>query len=136
MTRTRSKAATRPFHTRARDCLRQTSRNRAPPTAGPSRGRRSSYGGDDDYSGDGADKMDLEYTGPEDDEDEGTDPSDTHSRDSSRKKQQLETPTDNNRQIYRQHSRTYPPGPRALADPSGMAPPSLMHPGPNSTPRA
>ena len=94
-------------------------------------GRRSSFGGDDDY---GAEVMDgIEYTGGDDDDDDGTGAEQNGRRISepSRKRQQLETPRDTNRDVYRQYSSTYPPPPSRSMRGSvgGMAPPTVVHPG-------
>lgn len=87
-------------------------------------GRRASFGGDDDF-GDGGEGMDgVEY---QDDED-GADEHGRRISEPSRKRQQLETPQDPNRAVYRQHSSTYPPTPRQLQQGS-MGPPQVVHPG-------
>ncbi|RMZ04575.1 hypothetical protein D0860_06315 [Hortaea werneckii] len=93
-------------------------------------GRRSSFG--DDGAMDG-----VEYTGGEDDEDEA----DAQARrvsEPSRKRAHFESAHDPSRQVYRQHSSTYPPvGPgqgRPHASSIGnMAPPQVLHPGSNPT---
>ncbi|KAF2168772.1 hypothetical protein M409DRAFT_65181 [Zasmidium cellare ATCC 36951] len=87
-------------------------------------GRRSSFGGDDDFGPDGAEGMDgVEY-----DDDDGTDEHGRRTSEPHRKRQQLETPQDPNRQVYRQHSSTYPPAPtRAMQ--GSMGPPQVVHPG-------
>ncbi|EME80343.1 uncharacterized protein MYCFIDRAFT_166678 [Pseudocercospora fijiensis CIRAD86] len=70
-------------------------------------GRRASFGGDDEF-GDGGEGMDgVEYQ----DDDEGTDEHGRRIGEPNRKRQQLETPQDPNRAVYRQHSSTYPPTP-------------------------
>ena len=66
-------------------------------------GRRSSFGGDDDFDGEGMDG--VEYDGA--DGEEGSSPD--HGRrvsEPSRKRAHLETPHDPNRQVYRQQSST------------------------------
>nr|POE63272.1 transcriptional regulator crz1 [Quercus suber] len=102
-------------------------------------GRRSSFPGDDDYNGEGADHMDgVDYGGDEDDED------DDHGRrvsEPSRKRAHLETPQDTAREVYRQHSSTYPGSthPRQHGSSvSSMGPPQVnLHPGqgPVASPR-
>nr|POE82766.1 transcriptional regulator crz1 [Quercus suber] len=89
-------------------------------------GRRSSFPGDDDYNGDGTDHMDgLEYGGDEDDDDEN------HGRrvsEPSRKRTHLETPQDTAREVYRQHSSTYPGSSHARphgSSLSSMGPPQV-----------
>ncbi|KAK5109722.1 hypothetical protein LTR62_006562 [Meristemomyces frigidus] len=97
-------------------------------------GRRSSFGGDDDF--DGIEGMDgVDYPGGED-EDENDDPTgeDRRGSEPSRKRTQLETPQDSDRQVYRQHSSTYPPPPMQNTRPHGssvssMGPPQIIHPG-------
>lgn len=95
-------------------------------------GRRSSFGGDDDFGGE--EGMDgVEYTGGDDD-DEIDDQQARRGSEPSRKRAHLETPQDPNRQVYRQHSSTYPPvGPgqgRAHGSSlSSMGPPTVVHPG-------
>ncbi|KAF2725567.1 hypothetical protein K431DRAFT_317551 [Polychaeton citri CBS 116435] len=99
-------------------------------------GRRSSFGGDDDYGVEGGvgEGMDgVEYTGEDDEE-----PSNQGRRVSepSRKRAHLETSQDSGREVYRQHSMTYPPP--AQQNKSGsstgsMAPPQVIHPGSSST---
>jgi hypothetical protein len=43
-----------------------------------------------------------------------------------RKRQQLETPQDTNREVYRQHSSTYPPAPTPTRNMQGsMGPPQV-----------
>ncbi|KAI5358380.1 putative Zinc finger C2H2-type [Septoria linicola] len=87
-------------------------------------GRRSSFGGDDEDA-DGYEGMDgVEY------DDEGID---EHGRRKSHKRQQLETPQDSDRSVYRQHSSTYPPAPRQMQ--GSMAPPQVVHPGGATSPR-
>jgi hypothetical protein len=98
---------------------------------GPCAGRRSSFGGDGDGT---ADSMDgVEYTSPADD----YDGADDHARrvsEPSRKRQQVETSEDLHREVYRQHSSTYPPPPtRTMRESVGsMAPPSVALPSPSS----
>lgn len=66
-------------------------------------GRRSSFGGDDDYGdGDGMDGVEYEGSSPD---------HDRRVSEPSRKRAHLETPHDPDRQVYRQHSSTYPPPP-------------------------
>ena len=87
-------------------------------------GRRSSFGGDDD-DGDDYEGMDgVEYG------DEGVD---EHGRRKSNKRQQIETPQDSDRSVYRQHSSTYPPAPRQMQ--GSMGPPQVVHPGGATSPR-
>ncbi|EMC91330.1 hypothetical protein BAUCODRAFT_80627 [Baudoinia panamericana UAMH 10762] len=69
-------------------------------------GRRSSLGGDDEF-GDGEGMDGVEYTGEE--EEEGADPQARRVSEPSRKRTHLEAPQDANREVYRQHSSTYPP---------------------------
>ncbi|RMY19088.1 hypothetical protein D0867_04891 [Hortaea werneckii] len=93
-------------------------------------GRRSSFG--DDGAMDG-----VEYTGGEDDEDE-VDAQARRVSEPSRKRAHFESAHDPSRQVYRQHSSTYPPvGPgqgRPHASSIGnMAPPQVIHPGSNPT---
>ena len=95
-------------------------------------GRRSSFGGDDDEDGDGP--MDgVEYTGGDDDAEEAEDAQARRVSEPSRKRAHLETPQDPNRQVYRQHSSTYPPiGPQGRphgSSVSSMGPPTVVHPG-------
>lgn len=98
-------------------------------------GRRSSVGGDDDLfgrDGEGIDGMDY----PDDEDDVDVDASGRRESEPSRKRTQLETPQDADRQVYRQHSSTYPPP--ALQHARGeMAPPQVVHPasGPVTSPR-
>lgn len=90
-------------------------------------GRRSSQGGEDDYFGGDHEDMDgVQYH--EDDED-GTDPQARRVSEPSRKRAHLETPQDPNRQVYRQHSSTYPPPAMQHGRPGEMAPPQVVHPG-------
>lgn len=90
-------------------------------------GRRSSFGGEDDFGEGGAEGMDgIEYQ----DDEEGTDEHGRRISEPNRKRQQLETPQDPNRQVYRQHSSTYPPTPRQLQ--GSMGPPQVVHPGSSS----
>ena len=87
-------------------------------------GRRSSFGGEDD-DGEGYEGMDgVEYEG------EGVD---EHGHRKSSKRQQLETPQDADRSVYRQHSSTYPPAPRQMQ--GSMGPPQVVHPGGATSPR-
>lgn len=94
-------------------------------------GRRSSFGGDDDF-GDGEGMDGVEYEG-----EDGSSPD--HGRrvsEPSRKRTHLETPHDPNRQIYRQGSSTYPPpqhAPRGHSSSMGsMGPPQVVLPGSGS----
>jgi hypothetical protein len=83
-------------------------------------GRRSSIGGEDELFG---------HDGEEDDDEEDAEVDASARRESepSRKRTHLETPQDVERQVYRQHSNTYPPP--ALQHPRGdMAPPQVVHP--------
>ncbi|SMQ52555.1 unnamed protein product [Zymoseptoria tritici ST99CH_3D7] len=92
-------------------------------------GRRSSFGGEDDY-GDGEGMEGVEYEG--DDQDDGQ--SARRISEPNRKRQQLETPQDPNREVYRQHSSTYPPAPtRNMQGQGSMGPPQVIHPGSSST---
>ncbi|KAK6440685.1 hypothetical protein LTR95_003093 [Oleoguttula sp. CCFEE 5521] len=89
-------------------------------------GRRSSQGGDDDFFQD-EDGMDgVEYTG---DEDGDLDAQDRRVGEPSRKRAHLETAQDPNRNVYRQHSSTYPPPAMQHTRPGDMAPPQVVHPG-------
>ena len=91
-------------------------------------GRRSSFGGDDD--GNGADGMTgVEYTG-EDGEDEFMDAQGRRVSEPHRKRAHLETPQDTDREVYRQHSSTYPPvQSRSHAGSVGsMGPPQVVLP--------
>jgi hypothetical protein len=88
-------------------------------------GRRSSFGGDEDGMGDGMEG--VEY---QDDEDAIHDEQHAHRLSEPRKRQQLETPQDPNRQVYRQHSSTYPPTPRQMQ--GSMGPPQVIQPGSSS----
>ena len=95
-------------------------------------GRRSSFGGDDEFGGDGAgDGMDgVEY-----DEDESSPDNGRRVSEPSRKRAHLETPNDPNRQVYRQQSSTYPPlqQTRPHAGSIGsMGPPQVVLPGSNT----
>ncbi|KAK4540253.1 hypothetical protein LTR36_009658 [Oleoguttula mirabilis] len=96
-------------------------------------GRRSSFGGDDDDMGaDGA--MDgVEYTGGDDEDEPESDQQSRRLSEPSRKRAHVETPQDTNRQVYRQHSSTYPPvGPAGRphgSSTSSMGPPQVIHPG-------
>ncbi len=93
-------------------------------------GRRSSFGGDDEFG----DTMDgIEY------DDEGSSPD--HGRRGSepnRKRTHLETPDDPRREVYRQQSSTYPPPYQPPSRPhassgSNMGPPQVILPGQNAT---
>lgn len=98
-------------------------------------GRRSSVGGDDEFFGRDGEGMDgMDY--PEDEDDVDADVSGRRESEPSRKRTQLETPQDADRQVYRQHGSTYPPP--ALQHARGeMAPPQVVHPasGPVTSPR-
>ena len=89
-------------------------------------GRRSSFGGDDDFDGEGMDG--VEYDG-----EEGSSPD--HGRrvsEPSRKRAHLETPQDPSRNVYRQQSSTYPPPQHARQHSSSMGnmgPPQVVLPG-------
>ena len=90
-------------------------------------GRRSSLGGDDEFGGDGAEGMDgVEF------DDEGSSPDNGRRvSEPSRKRAHLETPNDTSREVYRQHSSTYPPvqnRPHAGSS-SSMGPPQVILPG-------
>ncbi|TKA73376.1 hypothetical protein B0A55_06375 [Friedmanniomyces simplex] len=96
-------------------------------------GRRSSFGdGDgDDYDGanDGMDGVD--YTGGDEEDEAGAGRS-RRGSEPSRKRTHLETPQDPNREVYRQHSSTYPPvqgGRPHGSSVSSMGPPTVIHPG-------
>ncbi|OQO07613.1 hypothetical protein B0A48_07310 [Cryoendolithus antarcticus] len=83
-------------------------------------------GGDDDFFGD-EDGMDgVEYAG---DEDGDLDAQDRRGSEPSRKRAHLETAQDPNRNVYRQHSSTYPPPAMQHTRPGDMAPPQVVHPG-------
>lgn len=92
-------------------------------------GRRSSFGGDDDFpDGEGGQAMDgVEY-------EEGSSPEGRRISEPSRKRAHLETAHDPNREVYRQHSSTYPPAPART--PTGgvnnMAPPQVVLAGSNT----
>ncbi|KAH9845339.1 B lymphocyte-induced maturation protein 1 [Teratosphaeria destructans] len=103
-------------------------------------GRRSSFGGDDDF-GDGAgpDEMDgVEYGDDDGGGGGGPDSQGRRVSEPSRKRAHHETQSDPHRQVYRQQSSTYPPlGPIQGGRPHGssmssMGPPQVIHPGPNS----
>lgn len=67
-------------------------------------GRRSSFGGDDEWGPDGEAMDGMEY------DDEGSSPDQGRRvSEPSRKRTHLETPQDPHREVYRQHSSTYPP---------------------------
>ena len=72
-------------------------------------GRRSSFGGDDEFgegSGEGMDGVEYDGAGDED----GSSPDNgRRGSEPSRKRAHLETPHDPNREVYRQYSNTYPP---------------------------
>lgn len=89
-------------------------------------GRRSSNGGEDEFFGRDGEGMDgIDY--PDDEDDADMDPHARRESEPSRKRTHLETPQDVDRQVYRQHSNTYPPP--ALQHPRGeMAPPQVVHP--------
>ena len=96
-------------------------------------GRRSSFGGDDEF-GDGEGMDGLEYDGGEGEDDSSPDQGRRVSE-PSRKRAHLETPHDPNRQIYRQQSSTYPPPQQARQHASSMGsmgPPQVVLPGSNS----
>ncbi|KAK5173712.1 uncharacterized protein LTR77_002393 [Saxophila tyrrhenica] len=92
-------------------------------------GRRSSFGGDDEF-GEGEGMDGVEYDG-----EDGSSPD--HGRrvsEPSRKRAHLETPHDPNRQVYRQQSSTYPPPPQQQSRPhagsmGNMGPPTVVLPG-------
>lgn len=87
-------------------------------------GRRSSFGGDDEYGDGGPDGMDgVEYDDGNEQENEQQEQGRRISE-PNRKRQQLETPQDNNREVYRQHSSTYPPAPTRSMQGS-MGPPQV-----------
>lgn len=101
-------------------------------------GRRSSFGGDEDGDG-GVDGMDgIDYTGGDGDEDD-EDSADPHGRrgsEPSRKRTHLEAPNDGERQVYRQHSSTYPPPlqSRSMRNGGGtMGPPTVVQPHSSTT---
>ena len=98
-------------------------------------GQRSSFGGggDDDYGPDGGPMDGLEYGGDDDHETSSPD----HGRrgsEPSRKRTHLETAHDAHRDVYRQHSSTYPPPPqRPHASSAGsMGPPPVVLSGSHS----
>ncbi len=90
-------------------------------------GRRSSFGGDDEFGDGGMDG--VEYDG----EDGSSPDNGRRGSEPSRKRAHLETPHDPNRQVYRQHSSTYPPPlqqTRPHASSAGsMGPPNIVLPG-------
>lgn len=99
-------------------------------------GRRSSFPGDDDFGGDDEENMDgVEYGGGDDEYD--VDEQDRRVSEPSRKRAHVETTQDTSREVYRQHSSTYPPPlhqsrPHASSV-SSMGPPQVnLHPGQNS----
>lgn len=70
--------------------------------------------------------MDVDY----EEGDEGGDGQGRRVSEPNRKRQQLETPDDPNRQVYRQQSSTYPPAPTPNRGMRGtMGPPQVVHPG-------
>ncbi|KAK4889612.1 hypothetical protein LTR27_011596 [Elasticomyces elasticus] len=101
-------------------------------------GRRSSFG-EGDGEGDGEDfdganeGMDgVDYGGEDDEENDAR--QDRRVSEPSCKRTHLETPQDPNREVYRQHSSTYPPIQGQGARPHGssvssMGPPTVIHPG-------
>ncbi|GAB7359201.1 hypothetical protein MBLNU230_g5860t1 [Neophaeotheca triangularis] len=91
-------------------------------------GRRSSFGADDEY-GDGMDG--VEY---DDEDDVGGDQEGRRGSEPSRKRTQLETPQDASRDVYRQHSSTYPPVRSQVmrGNAGNMAPPQVVHQGPST----
>jgi len=96
-------------------------------------GRRSSFGGDGDYTEGNSENMDgVEYTSPADDYDAAEDRARRVSE-PNRKRHRKETPEDIHREVYRQQSSTYPPPlSRSLRESVGsMAPPSSLHPNSN-----
>lgn len=100
-------------------------------------GRRSSFAGDDELSGDGAGGEgmdDIKYTGGEEDEEGGAGSQPRRVSEPSRKRAHVESPHDSSRDVYRQHSSTYPPVGPAPGRPHGssvssMGPPQVVHPG-------
>jgi len=97
-------------------------------------GRRSSFGGDGDYTEGNSETMDgVEYTSPADDYDAAEERARRVSE-PSRKRHQKETPDDVHREVYRQQSSTYPPPlSRGMRESVGsMAPPSSLHPNSNN----
>nr|OQO23890.1 hypothetical protein B0A51_09656 [Rachicladosporium sp. CCFEE 5018] len=95
--------------------------------SGPSRGMSlPGQGGDDDFFGDDDGMDGVEYTG---DEDGDLDAQDRRGSEPSRKRAHLETAQDPNRNVYRQHSSTYPPPAMQHTRPGDMAPPQVVHPG-------
>jgi hypothetical protein len=93
-------------------------------------GRRSSVGGEDEFFGRDGEGMDgMEY--PDDEDDEDIDASARRESEPSRKRTHLETPQDVDRQVYRQHSNTYPP-PAQQHQRGDMAPPQATHPAPGA----
>lgn len=94
-------------------------------------GRRSSFGGDDEF-GDGEGMDGVEYG----DDDDGSSPD--HGRrvsEPSRKRAHLQTPQDSNREVYRQYSSTYPPPLQSrphAGSVGSMAPPQVVFSGSNT----
>lgn len=90
-------------------------------------GRRSSFGADDEY-GEGMEG--VEY---DDEDDMAADEAGRRESEPSRKRTHLETVQDANREVYRQHSSTYPPiQSRTPRNAGNMAPPQVVHPGQNT----
>ena len=95
-------------------------------------GRRSSFGGDDEFGPDGEAMDGVEYG----EDDEGSSPDNGRRvSEPSRKRAHVETPQDPNRSVYRQFSSTYPP-PLQSRPHSGsvgsMGPPQVVLPGSNT----
>lgn len=92
-------------------------------------GRRSSFGGDEEFpDGEGGHMDGVEY-------EEGSSPEGRRTSEPSRKRAHLETPHDTNREVYRQHSSTYPPAPTRTPTGSGasnMGPPQVVLGGSNT----
>ncbi|KAK3109862.1 hypothetical protein LTR53_016442, partial [Teratosphaeriaceae sp. CCFEE 6253] len=97
-------------------------------------GRRSSFGEGDAEEFEGATEgmNGVEYTGGDEDEEADASQGARRLSEPSRKRTHLETPQDANREIYRQHSSTYPPiqgGRPHGSSVSSMGPPAVIHPG-------
>ena len=97
-------------------------------------GRRSSFGADDDDMAPDGTLDGEDYTGGDDDDDQDPDQHSHHGSEPSRKRAHLETPQDTGRQVYRQHSSTYPPvspagRPHGSSVSSMMGPPQVIYPG-------
>ncbi|KXL50555.1 MAG: hypothetical protein FE78DRAFT_230922 [Acidomyces sp. 'richmondensis'] len=76
----------------------------------------------------------IEYAGGEEDEEGGSGSQPRRVSEPSRKRAHVESPHDSSRDVYRQHSSTYPPIGPAQGRPHGssvssMGPPQVIHPG-------